>query len=115
MKRLSRSQTRLQPLSPPRVPEPVEQGVEAVEQAVQQVQPVNVNISVRVDSPGDNGAVTQINAALSQPLPVATPPEVRYQEPDPQYHDPLAANARFGGAGSTRRSRSGGRRSRDSC
>ena len=58
-----------------------------VEQAVQQVQPVNVNISVRVDSPGDNGAVTQTNAAVSAPLPVATPPEVRYQEPDQQYHD----------------------------
>jgi hypothetical protein len=70
----------------------VEESVEPLEQAVQQVQPVNVNISVRVDSPGDNGAVTQINAALSQPLPVATPPAVRYQEPDPQYHDPQAAS-----------------------
>ena len=77
----------------PAVPEPVEQAVQPVEQAVQQVQPVNVNISVRFDSPGDNGAVTQINAALSQPFPVATPPEVRYQAPDPQYHDPLATNA----------------------
>ena len=83
--------------------------MQPVEQAVQQVQPVNVNISVRVDSPGDNGAVTQINAALSQPLPVATPPEVRYQAPDPQYHDPLASNGGCGGAGGTRRSRSGGR------
>lgn len=73
-------------------PEPVEQAVQQVAQAVQQVQPVNVNISVRVDSPGDNGAVSQINAALSQPLPVAAPPEVRYQEPDPQYHDASAAN-----------------------
>ena len=70
----------------------MEQAVETVAQAVQQVQPVNVNISVRVDSPGDNGAVTQINAALSEPIPVATPPEVRYQEPDPQYHDPLASS-----------------------
>jgi hypothetical protein len=73
------------------VPETPEQAIETVAQAVQQVQPVNVNISIRVDSPGDNGAVTQINAALSQPLPVATPPEVRYQEPDPQYQGPLAA------------------------
>ncbi len=71
----------------------MEQAVQPVEQAVQQVQPVNVNISVRFDSPGDNGAVTQINAALSQPFPVATPPEVRYQAPDPQYHDPLATSA----------------------
>ena len=93
----------------------MEQAVEPVEQAVQQVQPVNVNISVRVDSPGDNGAVTQINAALSQALPVATPPEVRYQEPDPQYHDPLATSARFGGAGGPCGSRPGGRRAHDSC
>ncbi len=81
------------PAAPPEAtPEPVEQAVQQVAQAVQQVQPVNVNISVRFDSPGDNGAVTQINAALSQPMPVAAPPEVRYQEPDPQYHDPSAAN-----------------------
>ena len=72
-------------------PETVEP-VETVAQAVEQVQPVNVNISVRVDSPGDNGAVTQINAAVSAPLPVATPPELRYQEPDPQYHDPSASS-----------------------
>lgn len=31
---------------------------------VQQVRPINVNISIRVESPGDNGAVTQVNAAL---------------------------------------------------
>jgi hypothetical protein len=74
------------------VPETVEESVEPVQQAVQQVQPVNVNVSVRVDSPGDNGAVTQINAALSQSLPVATPPELRYQEPDPQYQGPPAAS-----------------------
>jgi hypothetical protein len=73
------------------VPETVAESLEPVQQPVQQVQPVNVNISVRVDSPGDNDAVTQINAALSEGLPVATPPEVRYQEPDPQYQDPLAA------------------------
>ena len=74
-----------------------------------------MNISVRVDSPGDNGAVTQINAALLQPLPVATPPEVRYQEPDPQYHDPLAASEASVGAGSAGRPRPGGRRADDSC
>jgi hypothetical protein len=73
------------------VPETVAESLEPVQQAVQQVQPVNVNISVRVDSPGDNDAVTQINAALSEGLPVATPPGARYQEPDPQYQDPLAA------------------------
>jgi hypothetical protein len=81
------------PAAPPEAtPEPVGRLFSRVAQAVQQVQPVNVNISVRFDSPGDNGAVTQINAALSQPMPVAAPPEVRYQAPDPQYHDPSAAN-----------------------
>ena len=56
---------------------------------------MNVNISVRFDSPGDNGEVTQINAALAQPLPVAAPPEVRYQAPDPQYHDPSGRQLRL--------------------
>jgi hypothetical protein len=81
------------PAVPVTAPEPVEQAVAPVEQAVQQVQPVNVNISVRVDSPGDNGAVAQINAALAQPLPVAAPSDVRYQAPDQQYHDPLTTTA----------------------
>jgi len=79
------------PAAPVVAPETVEQAVEPVQQAVQQVQPVNVNISVRVDSPGDNGAVAQVNAALAQPLPVVTPSDVRYQAPDQQYHEPLAA------------------------
>ena len=71
---------------------PVAAAVEPVLQAVQQVQPVNINISVRADSPGDNGPVTQINAAVLAPLLVATPPEVRYQQHESQYHDPPASN-----------------------
>jgi hypothetical protein len=63
-----------------------------VAQAVQQVQPVNVNVSVRVDSPGDDGAVTQINAAVAEPSPAATLPQVRYQAPEPQYHDVAAGS-----------------------
>ena len=49
------------------------------------------NISVRVDSPGDNGAVTrdQRRACRGLQCPIAAPPEVRYQEPDPQYPRPL--------------------------
>ena len=44
-----------------------------------QVQPVNVNVSVRVASPGDDGAVTQLNASLAgpsadAPVPTATAP-----------------------------------------
>lgn len=74
-------------VAPIPVQETPEQGVETVAQAVQQIQPVNVNVSVRVDSPGDNGVVTQINAALAVPPPVTVPPEARYQAPEPQYQD----------------------------
>ena len=63
-----------------------------MEQAVEQVQPVNINISVRVDSPGDNGAVTQINEAVFAPLPGHAPAETRYQEPDQQYQDAPATD-----------------------
>ena len=33
---------------------------------VQQVQPANVNVSIRFESPGDNGAVSQLNAAIAE-------------------------------------------------
>ena len=33
---------------------------------VRQIRPVNVNISIRVESPGDNGPVGQVNAAIGQ-------------------------------------------------
>jgi hypothetical protein len=79
------------PDAPDPLPAPVHAVVEPVEQAVEQVQPVNINISVRVDSPGDNGAVTQINEAVFAPLPSDAPAETRYQEPDQQYQDAAAA------------------------
>ena len=75
------------PDAPDPLPAPVQALVEPVEQAVEQVQPVNINISVRVDSPGDNGAVTQINEAVFAPLPGDAPAETQYQEPDQQYQD----------------------------
>ncbi len=73
------------PDAPDPLPAPVQAVVEPVEQAVEQVQPVNINLTVRVDSPGDNGAVTQINAAVFAPSPATAPSETRYQEPDQQY------------------------------
>ena len=73
------------PDAPDPLPAPVQAVVEPVEQAVEQVQPVNINLTVRVDSPGDNGAVTQINAAVLAPSPATAPSETRYQEPDQQY------------------------------
>lgn len=88
-------QTAPGPLPAPDAPpvQTVEQGVETVTQAVQQVQPVNVNISVRIDSPGDNGAVSQINAAIAAALPAVSGPDARYQAPAPQYRDPQASSA----------------------
>ena len=63
---------------------------------VQQVQPVNVNISIRVDSPGDNGAVTQINAAIADVTAAITTvmaPEPQYQPAEQQYQAPEAQAA----------------------
>ena len=51
--------------------------------AVVQQGATNVNVSVRVDSPGDDGAVTQVNVAV-----VGSPPQ--YQEPQAQYQPPVS-------------------------
>jgi chemotaxis protein histidine kinase CheA len=48
-----------------------------------QVQPVNLNVSIRIDSPGDNGAVTQVNAAVADA-------DAQYQPDATQYHAPEA-------------------------
>ena len=48
--------------------------------AVAQTDPANVNVSVRVNSPGDDGAVEQANAAAAQ-----------YQQQPPQYQDSIPA------------------------
>ncbi len=72
----------------PATPAPPQESVGA---AVQQ-QPVNVNVSIRVDSPGDDGAVTQTNAvvAVTTAPVVSTPvPDTRYQEQAPQYQPPV--------------------------
>lgn len=53
--------------------------------AVEQSAPANVNVSVRVDSPGDNGAVSQMNVGT------ATSPQ--YQPDPPQYQPPIPTAA----------------------
>ena len=51
--------------------------------AVSQTAPGNVNVSVRVDSPGDDGAVGQVNAAVTEPAGQYQPEPTQYQEPIP--------------------------------
>ncbi len=57
---------------------------------VRQTAPANVNVSVRVDSPGDNGAVAQVNVAAAIG---ALPSVPQYQPEPPQYQPPIAAAA----------------------
>lgn len=58
-------------------PEPQPVSAQPEPPAVQQ-EPMNVNVSVRIDSPGDDGAVTQVNVALEDP-------PTQYQPDPPQY------------------------------
>ncbi len=77
--------------APVRAPEPAASVQTPTEQrpgVVQQVQPANINVSVRLASPGDNGPVTQVNAAVAaSPLmpPATAPTDARYQSAQPQY------------------------------
>ena len=59
----------------PAQPQPEAPAVRA--EPVQQ-EPVNVNVSVRIGSPGDDGAVTQVNVAVDDP-------PAQYQPEPPQY------------------------------
>ena len=52
--------------------------------AVAQADPTNVNVSVRVDSPGDDGTVEQVNVA-------AAATETQYQPEPEQYQDSIPA------------------------
>ena len=82
---------------------PVESTTPAVagaagEAAVVQAAPVNVDLSVRLASPGNDGAVTQTIAATATAAAAPTqyqPPAVQYQPPapDPAPAPPLAAPA----------------------
>jgi hypothetical protein len=57
--------------APAAVPQPDAPFPDAPPASVDQAEPTNVNVSVRIDSPGDNGSVDQVNAAdadaVSQP------------------------------------------------
>jgi hypothetical protein len=58
-----------------------------------QAEAANVNVSVRIDSPGDDGAVAQVNVATSVELPQYQPEQPRYQpvvapNPPPEAEEP---------------------------
>ncbi len=75
---------------PTSIPAPLAEAVGAV---AQQVQPINVNISLRYESPGDNGPVSQLNAAVADvaaAMSTAPAPATQYQTPESQYHAPSA-------------------------
>ena len=55
---------------------------------VEQTGATNVNVSVRVDSPGDNGSVTQANGASGTEVGVAAD-DPQYQPDPPQYQAPI--------------------------
>ncbi len=81
---------------PPAAPEPVLPAPDAPPAAaVEQTAPTNVNVSVRVDSPGDNGSVEQVNAAeaASTTVDQYQPDEPRYQQAIPAEATPEAAAA----------------------
>ena len=63
--------------------------------AVEQTTPTNVNVSVRVDSPGDNGSVEQVNAgeAASTTVDQYRPEELQYQPSIPVEPSPETAAA----------------------
>jgi hypothetical protein len=64
---------------PPAQPEPdAPAAPPAPEQPVQQ-EPANVSVSVRIESPGDDGAVTQVNVAAAVDAPQYQPESPRYQ------------------------------------
>jgi hypothetical protein len=60
---------------------------------VQQTAPTNINVSIRIDSPGDNGSVEQVNAAATETAPQYQPEPPQYQEPIPDSPVPTAAPA----------------------
>jgi hypothetical protein len=73
-----------EPLAAPRQSLPAPDAPPA---AVEQDSPANINVSVRVDSPGDNGAVDQTNTADASLEDV-----VQYQPDAPRYQQPIPAS-----------------------
>ena len=80
------------PEAPPTAaPDPVSAPAAGVIGAVvQQTQPLNVNVSLRFESPGDNGPVSQVNAAVAGVVGSLTAPDTQYQPAETQYHAPSA-------------------------
>jgi hypothetical protein len=72
---------------PSAAPEPDIPAPDAPPAAVEQDSPANINVSVRVDSPGDNGAVDQANTAEASLEGVT-----QYQPDAPRYQEPIPAN-----------------------
>ena len=60
---------------------------------MEQTAPTNINVSVRVDSPGDNGSVEQTNAAAATGAAAAAETASQYQPDPPQYQAPIPAAA----------------------
>jgi hypothetical protein len=60
---------------------------------VTQTAPTNVNVSVRVNSPGDNGSVEQVNAAAATGAGSTAETAPQYQPESPQYQEPIPAPA----------------------
>ena len=60
---------------------------------VEQTAPTNINVSVRVDSPGDDGSVEQTNAAVATGVAAAVEAASQYQPDAPQYQAPIPAAA----------------------
>lgn len=76
-----------EPVSLPQVSPPAVEAPEpdAPPPTVEQTAPANVNVSVRVDSPGNDGAVEQANIATAVE---GGPDEPQYQQPPEQYQEP---------------------------
>lgn len=75
-----------EPVSDPSVSTPAaEQPQPDAPPTVEQTSPANVNVSVRVDSPGNDGAVEQANVAT---VTEGGPDEPQYQQPPAQYQEP---------------------------
>jgi hypothetical protein len=72
------------------VPVPAAPAPDAPPAAVQQ-EPANVNVSIRVDSPGDDGPVTQVNVAVGAESGRYQPGEPQYQPVVPAPDAPVAA------------------------
>lgn len=80
------------PVQAPSTPAPAPDAPPAAPE-VEQTAPTNINVSVRVNSPGDNGSVEQTNAAASAGAAAGAETASQYQPDPPQYQAPTPAAA----------------------